>query len=127
MSFASLLTHPLAIVTPSIPDPDDVDEDFKAARGPDEVVLVNGLIQPKTSAGSDREVEASHQAGVEISTHTIFLLPRQIGQGAWIRDHPDRGRRFDITGIRSLEFGTVPHLEVDAKLVGSTEGPGVGS
>jgi hypothetical protein len=28
-------------------------------------------------------------------------------------------------GIRSFEFGSVPHLEVDAKLVGSTEGPTV--
>lgn len=127
MSFASLLTHPLAIVTPTRPDPGDVDERGHAELGPDAVVLVNGLVQPKTYSGSATEAEASHQAGVELSTHTVFLLPRSIGAGAWIRDHPDRGRRFDITGIRSYEFGTVPHLEVDVKLVGSTEGPGAGS
>ena len=127
MSFASLLTHPLAIVTPSRPDPDDVDERGHALPGPDAVVLVNGLIQPKTGVNSAVEAVASHQAGVEISTHTVFLLPRSIEAGAYIRDQPDRGRRFDITGIRSYEMGTVPHLEVDVKLIGSTEGPGVGS
>lgn len=121
MSFASLLTHPLAIVTPVTPDPNDVDDYGQPVRGTPTVQAVSGLVQPKTA----REAEASHQAGIEFSDHTIFLLPRHIAAGSWIRDDPDAGRRFDIVGVRSFEFGTEPHLEVDARLVGSTEGPEV--
>lgn len=124
MSFAALLTHPLAIVTPSIPDPDDVDEWGVPARTTS-VEYVNGLVQPLVQPRTGREMTASHQAGTELSSHTIFLLPRNIGQGAWIRDEPDAGRRFDITGVRSFEYGSAPHLEVDVKVVGSTEGPSV--
>lgn len=124
MSFASLLVHPLAVVTPYVPDEDDVDERGFPLPGPDIVELVNGMVQPRRTAASG-EVAASHQGGVEISTHVIFLLPMTIGTGAWIRDHPDTGRRFDIDLVRSLEFGSVPHLELDCHLVGSTEGPGV--
>lgn len=123
MSYASLLTHRLAIVTPTIPDPDDVDAYGDQMRGVDEVVQVRGLVQPRSA----KEAASTLNAGAELSTHVIFLLPQRIGQGAYIRDDPDTGRRFEITGVRSLEFGTVPHLEVDALLVGSTEGPGLGS
>jgi hypothetical protein len=121
VSFAGLLVHPLAIVTPVTPDPDIVDEYGQPVSGTPGVETVNGMVQPKTA----REIAQVNQAGAEFSDHTIFLLPRHIEGAAYIRDDPDAGRRFDIIGIRSFEFGSVPHLELDVKLVGSTEGPAV--
>lgn len=121
MSFAGLLVHPLAIVTPTVPDPDDVDEYGQPVAGTPNVVTVQGMVQPKSA----REIAQTNQAGAEYSDHTIFLLPRHIAAAAYIRDEPDAGRRFDIVGIRSFEFGSAPHLEVDCRLVGSTEGPTV--
>ena len=117
MSFAGLLVHPLAIVTPAIPDPDDVDDYGQPVAGTDTVELVSGMVQPKTA----REIALASQGGAEYSDHTIFLLPRRLNASAYLRDQPDAGRRFDIVGIRSFEFGSVPHLEVDVRLVGSTE------
>lgn len=121
MSFAGLLVHPLAIVTPAAATPTSDDEYGQPVAGTPDVDLVNGMVQPKTA----REIAQVNQAGAEFSDHTIFLLPRHIANAAYIRDQPDAGRRFDIIGIRSFEFGSVPHLEVDVKLVGSTEGPTV--
>lgn len=126
MSFAALLIHPLAIVEPVY----EVTDDEYGQPSPDDpsVSLVQGMVQPKTA----REMALTSQAGAELSDHVIFLLPRRIAAGAWIADADADGvlaggRRFDVTGIRSIEFGSVPHLEVDARLVGSTEGPTVGS
>lgn len=126
MSFAALLVHPLAIVSPIY----QVTDDEYGQPSPDTpgVALVRGMVQPKTA----REIALTSQAGAELSDHTIFLLPQRIAAGAWIADADDSGvlsggRRFDVTGVRSIEFGSVPHLEVDARLVGSTEGPAVGS
>jgi hypothetical protein len=121
VSFPGLLVHPLAIVTPNTPDPDDVDGYGQPVSGTPTTELVNGMVQPKTA----REVALASQGGAEIGDHTIFLLPRRLNAAAYIRDQPDAGRRFDIVGIRSFEFGSVPHLEVDCRLVGSTEGPTV--
>ncbi len=121
MSFPALLTHPLAIVTPTSDGTED--ELGHPVMGTPAVELVAGLVQPKSA----REIADLSQAGAEVSTHTIFLGLRRLSAASWIRDEPDAGRRFDITGIRSFEYGTVPHLEVDAKLVGSTEGPAAGS
>jgi hypothetical protein len=126
MSFAALLVHSLAIVEPVY---EATDDDYGQPEADDPAVsLVQGMVQPKTA----REMALTSQAGAELSDHTIFLLPRRIAAGAWIGDADTDGvlaggRRFDITGIRSIEFGSVPHLEVDAHLVGSTEGPTVGS
>lgn len=121
MSFASLLVHPLAIVTPDTPDPTDVDDYGQPVAGAPVTELVAGMVQPKTA----REIAAVAQGGAEFSDHTIFLLPRRVSAAAYIRDEPDAGRRFDIVGIRSFEFGSAPHLELDVRLVGSTEGPTV--
>ena len=121
MSFAGLLVHPLAIVTPVAATPGSDDEYGQPTPGTPEVVQVNGMVQPKTA----REISQVNQAGAEYSDHTIYLLPRRLSADAYIRDDPDAGRRFDIVGIRSFEFGSAPHLEVDVKLVGSTEGPTV--
>lgn len=126
MSFASLLRHPLAIVSPNAGVTDD-EYGHPVAEDPT-VVLVRGMVQPRTA----REIALTSQAGAELSDHVIFLRPRQIPAGSWITDADADGiraggRRFDITGVRSFEFGTQPHLEVDVRLVGSTEGPTVGS
>jgi hypothetical protein len=121
MSYAARLIHRLAIVTPTAPDPDDLDDYGHAIEGEPEVSVVRGLVQPKTA----REIALVSQAGAELSDHTIFLLHQRLSASAYIRDEPDNHRRFDITGIRSFEFGRSPHLEVDARLVGSTEGPAV--
>jgi hypothetical protein len=126
MTFAGLLVHPLAIVTPTTPDPDDVDEYGHPVAGGPTTVLVSGMVQPKSA----RELALASQGGAEVSDHTIFLLPRQLSSAAHIADADGSGelaggRRFEIDGIRSFEFGSVPHLEVDCRLVGSTEGPTV--
>jgi hypothetical protein len=121
MSFSSQLVHPLAIVTPVPAEPADVDEYGQPTAGTPVVELVSGMVQPKTA----RELAQANQAGAEIGDHTIFLLTRRLSNAAWIRDEPDSGRRFDIVGIRSFEFGSAPHLEVDARLVGLPEGPTV--
>jgi hypothetical protein len=126
VSFAALLVHPLAIVEPVYQVTDD---DYGQPERDDPAVsLVRGMVQPKTA----REIALTSQAGAELSDHVIFLQPRRIAAGAWIADADADGvlaggRRFDITGVRSIEFGSAPHLEVDARLVGSTEGPTVGS
>lgn len=121
MSFASLLVHPLAIVTPAAAAPASDDDYGQPTPGTPGVELVNGMVQPKTA----REIAQVNQAGAEYSDHTIYLLPRRIDAAAYIRDEPAAGRRFDIVGIRSFEFGSAPHLEVDVKLIGSSEGPRV--
>lgn len=123
MSFASLLTHSLAIVTPTTPDPDNVTEWGQPVAGTPTTEQVKGLVEPRTAT----EVALTTQGGAPVSDHTIFLLPRPLSAAAYIRDDPDTGRRFEITGIRSFEYGSAPHLEVDCRLVGSTEGPQVGS
>jgi hypothetical protein len=121
VTYASLMVHPLAIVTPTTPDPDDVDDYGQPVPGTPRTTLVNGMVQPKSAS----EVALVPQGGAEFSDHTIFLPTMHLSGAAYIRDEPDAGRRFDVVGIRSFEFGSVPHLEVDAKLVGSTEGPTV--
>lgn len=121
MSFTSLLVHPLAIVTPTVPDPTNVDDYGHPVPGTPTTELVRGMVQVK----SEREVALLEQGGAQVGAFTIFLAPRVLSNAAYIRDEPAGGRRFEITGIRSVEFGTVPHLEVDAKLVGIGEGPAV--
>lgn len=121
MSLAGLLVHPLAIVTPVAASPASVDEYGQPVAGTADTDLVAGMVQPKTA----REIAQANQAGAEYSDHTIYLLPRHVSAAAFIRDEPDSGRRFDIVGVRSFEFGSNPHLELDVKLIGSTEGPTV--
>jgi hypothetical protein len=113
MSFRARLIHSLAIVTPT--DSGTVDADGMPVAGAPVVETVSGLIQPRTA----RERGLPSQAGPTIATHVIYLESRAIDAGAWIRDNPDTGRRFDITGVRTYDFGRTPHLEVDALLVSS--------
>lgn len=106
MSLAGLLTHSLSLVSPT----------FTTANGETSqtgttTVAVAGLVQPRSA----EEIAALSQAGAEVSTHVVFLELREIPNGAWISD--SAGRRYDITGVRRFEFGSAPHLEVDARLV----------
>jgi hypothetical protein len=112
MGLAARLVHRLAIVTPTSAGED---ADGQPVPGAPRVELVNGLVEPKTA----RELVALSQAGSQVSTHTVLLMPRTIGAGAWIRDEPDAGRRFDITGIRTFDAGRDQHIELDASLVGA--------
>lgn len=111
MPLAGLLSHRLAVVTPT----------FEVVNGEttptgQSVDPVDGLVQPRSAA----EVAALSQAGAEVSTHVVFLELRELAAGAWISDNPAdvaAGHRYDVTGVRRFEFGSAPHLEVDARLV----------
>lgn len=111
MSFSGLLEHKLAIVTPTF----DVVGGETVQTGT-AVVPVDGMVQPRDA----NEIAALSQAGAEVSTHVIFLDLRDIDSGSWISDNPadpSAGRHYDITGVRRLDFGGSPHLEIDARLV----------
>lgn len=131
MSFAGRLVHRLAIVTPGSGDPEDAADlspQGQAEPEPDTVSVVWGLVQPRTTA----EVAAISQAGLEMVDHVIFFELRDVPQGSYVLDAPDdnpdySGRRFDVIGVRSFEFGRSPHLEVDCRLFGRSEGPAAGS
>lgn len=134
MSLAARLIHRLILVEPGEGDPEDIDDldaYGHAEAGPETETPVFGLVQPR----STNEMVLTSQAGSELSSHVIYLLPRNIASGAYLVDadvdsptvRRTGGRRFDIEGVRSFEFGRSPHLEVDCNLVGSSEGPGVGS
>lgn len=112
MSFAARLIHKLAVVTPT---PGPADESGHSTEGTPVVEEVNGLVQPRRAT----EVALLSQAGAPLSDHIVFLAPRALSQSAYIRFNPDDGRRYEIVGIRSFEFGKSPHLEVDSRLVGS--------
>ena len=126
MSFSSLLTHRLALMSPDSAGTDD--EYGQPEHDAPIVTLLWGMVQPR----SGREALHSADAGAELTDHVIFLLPRQIPAGAWLADADESGvlaggRRFNIDAVRSFGFGSAAHLEVDCRLVGSTEGPEVGS
>jgi len=113
MSFAARLIHNLAIVTPTDDVGEDTDDYGQPIPGVPTIVLVRGLIQPKTT----REVALISQGGPALSDHTIFLLPQALSTLAYIRYEPDDGDRFQVVGVRYFNFGRSPHLEVDAKRV----------
>jgi len=106
VSFAELLSHPLSLVTPTFSTVGGETLQTGTAN-----VSVDGLVQPRTA----EEIAALSQAGAEVSTHVVFLEPRDIASGTWITDAD--GRRYDITGVRSFDFGSSPHLEVDVRLI----------
>ena len=122
MTFAARLIHPLAIITP-VPT-SDADEYNHPVQGEPAMSTVNGLVQPRKA----REIALSTDAGAELADYVIFLpLMSHPAAGAWIRDDPDTGRRFDIVGVEPRNYGRSPHLEVLARLVTSAVGTGPGS
>lgn len=126
MSYAARLVHSLVIVTPTAGADDDYGH---PATGTPTTEAVPGLVQPRTA----RELALLSQAGPPLTDHVIFLGPRQLSSASYIADADAAGdplaggRRFEIVGIRSFDFGSSPHLEVDVKLVGNPVGAGVGS
>lgn len=118
MSFRSLLVHRLALIAPS--DSGTLDADGQPVAGDRVVTPVPGLIQPKSVLARARDRALEGEAGPLIGSHDIFLELMAIPAGAWISDNPtdvDAGRRYDVVGVRRYEFGTSPHLELDAQLV----------
>ena len=119
MPISDRLIHSLAIVTPT----DDVgtatDEYGQPIPGEPTVTLVSGLIQPKGQR-EVREIALTSQAGAMLSDHTVYLARQTLSNAAYIRYEPDDSDRYEITGIRDYNFGTVnDHLEVDCKRVRS--------
>jgi hypothetical protein len=111
VSFAGLLTHSLEIWHPTF-DEGDIDDRGQPAVDYAMAAAVAGLVQPRRI----REAELLSQAGVVTADHVIFMAPVALSE----RDRIDRlvtgGREsYEIVGIRRYEFGSVPHLEVDAK------------
>jgi hypothetical protein len=111
MPFASRLIHSLAIVTPGYED--ELDDYGHPIPAEPTTVLTQGLIQPKKAT----EVALISQAGPMVSDHTIYLEPRDVANGAYLRREPDDGERFEVVGVRSFAYGRSPHLAIDAKRI----------
>jgi len=118
MPFADRLIHDLAIVTPTENVMGDVDDYGQPIVGEPDVVLVSGLIQPRSGRNA-REVPLVSQAGAELSDHVVFLERRDLTTASYIRFEPNDGDRYEIVGIRDYNFGRSAHLEVDCKRVRS--------
>ena len=112
MSFGNRLVHELVHV--STPPTGDDDEYGQPVPGTPVETTIRGLVQPRTV----REMADSRSVGAEIADHVIYLLPMSLSAA----DHfLYDGDRYDITGIRSYEFGRTPHFEVDARRVLSSD------
>lgn len=121
----SKFIHPLVIERTEYDDTDRDDAGQPTPQTPT-ATEVKGLVQPRSASGtSGTEVDDYRSAGSEIADHVIFLP-----DGTDVR-HADAilwgARRYNITGIRRFEFGTLAHLEVDALLVTATAPLAVGS
>lgn len=112
MSFASLLVHELVIRrTPMDDTLENRDSYGNPVAGTPVETTVRGMVQPKSA----RELSDYRGAGVEVGTHTIYLAPMDL-DGADAITYA--GDDYQITGVRSLAYGSVPHLEVDATRIG---------
>lgn len=104
----------------------DLDDYGQPTRTFAELAAVPGLIQPKTA----REIALASQAGAAIGNHTIFLDRRDLTTADRIRDvtDDDAGPLYQVLGVRDFNFGGLPHLEVDAvRITSSDVGLAVGS
>lgn len=109
MSFAGLLVHDLTIVHAA---QDGAEDEYNLpTAGTVTQTAVKGMVQPKTA----REVADSRSAGAHIGEYSIFLEPMALDPADAILFG---GFRYEITGVRDLAFGSVPHLEVDARRIG---------
>lgn len=111
MSFGGLLTHELTHVRIPL---DSVNLDERGQPTPEAPVetTVKGLVQPM----SGREMLDSRSEGTEIADHQIFLPLMDLDPA----DHfLYAGDRYDITTIETRRYGSVPHLEVLARRIGS--------
>lgn len=122
MSLRGLLRHQLAIVTPGVSDITNLDEAGFPVEGSPTYRLVPGMVQPRDA----HEVRDPSTAGTEMTDFIIFLEIMPLSIGAYISEANDSGpitggRRFQVNGIQPFDYGSNPHLEVYATLVGSTE------
>lgn len=119
MGFGDRLIHDLVVIrTPLDDDVEDRDEYGQPTPGEPVRTEVRGLVQPLGA----REVPATSEAGTEMTDHRIFLAPMDLLASDAI-EHS--GRRYEVKGIRRFEFGSTPHLEVDARLIGVVSDPEV--
>lgn len=89
-------------------DDGSVDEYGQPTPSAADATAVRGLVQERTAV----EQDDSRSAGSEVATHVIFL---PLGTDLRGDDAILYGaRRFNPTGIRTFNFGRLPHLEVDA-------------
>lgn len=107
----NVYVHDLTIVRTAFDDtPASRDEYGQPARATS-TTAVKGLVQPKNAD----ELADSRSAGSEVSDHVVFLPLSTDLEGA---DALMWGtRRLNVTGIRRFEFGSLAHIEVDARLV----------
>jgi hypothetical protein len=94
-----------------------VDDYGHPVEGDPVVTLVRGLVQPRKS----RDVELTSEGGPLIGTHVVYLQPRNLPASSFIRFEPDNGDRYEVVGVEAYQFGRSPHLEVDARLIASTQ------
>lgn len=121
MTIAAQLRQSLAIITPTAAGA--LDAYGQPLLGEPLVRLVRGLIFPKTT----RELALASQAGAEVSTHTVFVLPPSVVGAAYVRLEPDDGDRFWVTGVRDYPFGPNAHVELDVRRIASAALPAEGS
>lgn len=121
MSLRGLLRHQLAIVTPGVPDMNNLDESGFPITGAPTFIVVKGLVQPRDA----REVKSPLEEGVSISDFLIFLEMMELSAASYITFADDNGplagaARYQINGIMPFAYGRDPHLEVLATLLGPT-------
>lgn len=126
MGIGRFLNHRVSIVrqVATLEDDEPVLDDYGQPVRVASTIATNvpAGIQPKGS----REVADISQAGVVPSTHTIYLLPRDISTADAIvhdasacpmtTDLPDG--TYNVTGLRD-EVGAAHHIRIDAQLIGS--------
>lgn len=110
MSFGGLLVHSVTIVRP-VPAGTE-DEYGQPEWGTPSETTAAAMVQPKSA----READDSRSAGVVVGDHTIYLELMALDEGDAIIY---AGDRYDIVAIRRIAFGSFPHLEVEARRIGT--------
>jgi len=105
------LIHTLVIRRPTF-DESALDEYGQPTASETPLETVRGLVQPKKV----RELALISDAGAAIGEYTIFMEETDINEAD--RIYHD-GSIYQITGVRQFAFGSLRHLEVDARLVTS--------
>lgn len=110
MSFDSRLLHTLIIERPTDGAVDDYNQPTRTYAT---LATVPGLIQPKKV----EEVAQLNQAGVVVSTHTIYLRPTEIQPSdRVVVATGGMAGSYEIDGVRDAA-GIGHHLELDARMV----------
>lgn len=129
MGLGRFLVHRVSVVRrgTTLDDADDPVLDEYGQPVTTERTIASGVpvsIQPKSA----RELADFTQAGAGVSTHTIYLYPRDLTTADVLVHDPDTcpartdlsDGRYEITSVPDAA-GAGRHLEVDARLVGSPQ------